>query len=67
VTLQFLFLGSVFFLVTLPVTIVVGLLGSAVSSFFKRLLHAGSLSKWLTEAVFIALGIGTVVTNRGKS
>lgn len=67
VTLQFLLLGVVFFLVTLPTNIAVGLLDGAVSSFFKHRRHAGSVGKWLTGAVFIGLGISTALTHRGES
>jgi threonine/homoserine/homoserine lactone efflux protein len=67
VTLQFLLLGVIFFLVALPANIAVGLLGGAVSSFSKRRRHAGSVGKWLTGVVFIGLGISTALTSRSKS
>jgi threonine/homoserine/homoserine lactone efflux protein len=47
--------------------IAIGLLGGSVSGFFKRRRCAGSVGKWVTGTVFIGLGIGTALTNRGKS
>ncbi len=67
VAVQLLVLGGLLVTIALPVDIAVGLMGSAVSQYFKRRKHAGSVGKWLTGTVFIGLGIGTALTSRGKS
>ncbi len=64
--IQLLRLGVLLVIVTLPVDIATGLLGGSVSSFFKRRKRAGNVGKWLTETVFIGLGIGTALTHRSK-
>lgn len=67
VTLQFVLLGALFIVITLPVNIVVSLAGGQLGTWLRAKRGVQRASKWVTGSIYILLGITTALTGSRKT